>query len=213
MGIVESVRILLRRYPLPIPHLSLNIPRNPAPADSAILESILNRWSPLAFSDHAVEPEKIAAFFEAARWAPSSYNEQPWRYLYALKGDSIREALEGLHVWAKNAGVLVLSFAKNTFARSGKENRHALHDTGCASGYIALQLSTLGLVGHQMSGFDQENANRILGVPEEFTPGSMIAIGYPGDHMSLPEDLQKREESPRTRNPVPAFAFRGTWQG
>lgn len=194
----------------------MHIPRKPATTDRPILDAIRERWSPVALSDTPIEEEKIATLFEAARWAPSSYNEQPWRYIYALKEDgNNREALEGLLVpgnaWAKNASVLAISFAKKMFARNGKENRHALHDCGCASGYLILQLSSLGLVGHQMAGFDAENANRILGVPDDFLPGSMIAIGYPGDHATLPEDLQKREEAPRTRNRVEAFAFRGGW--
>ena len=196
----------------------MTIPHKPAPVAYPILDPILERWSPLAFSDRLVEPEKIATFFEAARWSPSSYNEQPWRYIYTLKDDgTFREALEGLlapgNAWAKNAGVLGISFARRTFAKNGKENRSALHDLGCATGYMMLQLSSLGLVGHQMAGFDSENANSILGVPEDFLPGSMMAIGYPGDHAALSEDLQKREDGPRNRNAVDAFAFRGGWQG
>lgn len=196
----------------------MDYPHKPAAAASPILAPIVERWSPLAFSNRPVEPEKIATMFEAARWAPSSYNEQPWRYIYALKGDgTIRELLEGLLVpgnaWAKHAGILGISFAKKTFARNGKENRSALHDLGCATGYMMLQLSSLQLVGHQMSGFDHEHANQVLGVPEDFFPGSMFAIGYPGDHKALPEDLQKREDGSRARNPVDAFAFRGGWRG
>lgn len=196
----------------------MNTPPKPAPAAHPILQPIVDRWSPLAFSDRSVEAEKIATFFEAARWAPSNYNEQPWRYVYALKEDgAFREKLEGLLVpgnaWAKNAGVLALSFGKKTFAKNGKENTWHLHDVGAASSYLVLQLPTLGLVGHQMSGYDKANANAALGVPDDFQPGSMIAIGYPGDHSALPEDLQKREDGPRMRNPVEQFAFRGSWKG
>ncbi|MEK7563368.1 MAG: nitroreductase family protein [Patescibacteria group bacterium] len=195
----------------------MNVPQKPAPASKPILQPIIDRWSPLAFSDRTVEPEKIATFFEAARWAPSNYNEQPWRYLYALKEDGeIRETLEGLLVpgnaWAKHAGVLAISFGKKTFVKNEKENQWNLHDVGAASSYLVLQLPALGLVGHQMSGYDKANANAVLGVPEEFEPGSMLAIGYPGDHASLSEELQKREDSPRTRNSVEQFAFRGTWK-
>ncbi|OGJ59526.1 hypothetical protein A2881_01415 [Candidatus Peribacteria bacterium RIFCSPHIGHO2_01_FULL_55_13] len=193
------------------------MPQKPAPAAQPILQPMIDRWSPLAFSDRAVEAEKIATFFEAARWAPSNYNEQPWRYVYALKEDgAFREKLEGLLVpgnaWAKNAGVLAISFGKKTFVKNGKENNWNLHDVGAASSYLVLQLSSLGLVGHQMSGYDKANANAVLEVPEDFEPGSMIAIGYPGDHASLSEDLQKREEGPRTRNLVQEFAFRAAWK-
>jgi nitroreductase len=194
----------------------MQIPDKPAATDSPILKDIRERWSPVAFSDQPVEDDKIRTMFEAARWAPSSFNEQPWRYIYALKADGeARTTLENLlspgNAWAKNAGILAITFTKKTFARNGKDNIHAMHDLGAASGYLALQLGALGLVGHQMAGFDRENANKILGVPDDFMPGSMIAIGYPADPASLPEDLQKRQAGPRSRKPQEEFVFRGRW--
>ncbi len=183
-----------------------------------LLDAIKQRWSPVAFSGKPIEQEKIMTIFEAARWAPSSFNEQPWRYIYATKDDQEgRRALESLlsegNSWAKNAYLLLISFAKKTFVKNGKENRHAMHDVGCATGYIALQLPTLGLAGHQMAGFAFEKANGILGVPDDFIPGSMMAVGYPGDIEELPPDLQARQESPRTRRDAGDFAFRGKWMG
>jgi nitroreductase len=176
----------------------------------------MERWSPYAFSARPVEQEKIDLLFEAARWAPSSFNEQPWRYLYATKEDSEdRLKMESLllqgNKWAKEADILMISFAKKTFSKIGKENPHALHDLGCATGFLALQVHAIGLVGHQMAGFLRDAANKILGVPSDFLPGSMMAIGYPGNPKLLPADLQEREAATRERNMRRTFAFRGRW--
>jgi len=194
----------------------MSYPQKPAPTQLPILRSVVERWSPYAFSAKPVEQQKIDIAFEAARWAPSSFNEQPWRYLYATKEDGEdRLKMESLllqgNKWAKEASILMISFAKRTFERNGKENVHALHDLGCATGFLALQLPSLGLVGHQMAGFLRDAANTILGVPADFIPGSMMAIGYPGDSTLLPPELQERETAERVRNPKRAFAFRGTW--
>lgn len=194
----------------------MDYPRKPAPTDLQILEPIKERWSPRAVSSRPIEEEKIRLLFEAARWAPSSYNEQPWRYVYATKDDGdAREKLENLltpgNAWAKPAYLLILSFYKKTFTYNGKENRHGLHDTGCASGYLALQAPSLGLVAHQMEGFDFKNANVVLGVPDDFFPGSMIAVAYPDDPKKLDEKLQKGEYAPRQRKPQQEFVYRGKY--
>lgn len=190
-------------------------PSNPAPADAPLIDIIKNRWSPYAFSGKAIPADKVAALFEAARWAPSSFNEQPWRYIYALKEDTDRKMIESLLVdgnaWAKDAGLLMISFAKKTFARNGKPNRHCMHDLGCANGFITLQAESMGLVTHQMAGFFVEKANEVLGVPDDYEPGSMMAVGFPGDPKTISEDLQKREQTPRTRNAASSFAMRGRW--
>jgi len=193
----------------------MDYPHKPAATDLPILEALLERWSPLAISDRPVEDEKIAVLFEAARWAPSSFNEQPWRYVYATKSDGqVRTRLESLllpgNVWATNAFLLVVSFAKKTFTYNGKENRHALHDTGAASAYLAAQCPSLGLVAHQMAGFKADEAATLLGVPADFESGSMIAIGYPGDPKDLDSKLQEREKAPRERKPQKEFVFRGS---
>ncbi len=191
-------------------------PKKPAPTQLPILAPIIERWSPLAFSPKKVEQEKIDILFEAARWAPSSFNEQPWRYLYATRDDGDdRIRLESLLVqgnkWAKEAYILMISYTKETFAQNGKENAHALHDLGCATGFIALQLPSLGLIGHQMAGFLRDASNKILGVPVGFIPGSMMAIGYPADLALLPEELLARQNAPRERMPRREFVFRGKW--
>jgi len=194
----------------------ITFPSKPAPADCPIPAEIRDRWSPLAFSGRPVEEEKIRAMFEAARWAPSSFNEQPWRFLYATKDDGNRRAaLESLlaegNAWAKEAYILLVSFAKTAFARNGKENRHAFHDTGCANGYLLLSLAPLGLIGHSMAGFDWQGANAALGVPEGFVAVAMTVVGYPGDPAALTPELRVREEAPRERIPQSSFVFRGSW--
>lgn len=165
------------------------------------------------FDPAPLTTEQIGSLFEAARWAPSSYNEQPWRYIYAGKNDAGRTELESLLVegnaWAKNAGLLIVSFAKKTFAKNGKPNRHYLHDTGAASFAITLQATSMGLISHQMSGFAVDKANSVLGVPDDFEPGSMMAVGNAADVSTFPEDMQQRDKAPRGRNPRESFAFPG----
>lgn len=192
-------------------------PYNPVPTDLPVIEPIRERWSPLSFSDRPIEEAKVQTLFEAARWAPSSFNEQPWRYVYAQKHDEGRDVLESLlkegNAWAKNAGLLLISFASTQFAKNQKENRHALHDLGAATVCIALQLPPLGLIGHQMEGYHWQEGHRLLGVPESFLPGSMMAIGYPADPATLPPDLLERQQKPRVRRPQQEFVFRGAWKG
>ncbi len=187
----------------------------PTPTDAPILDIIEKRWSSLAFEPAPLKEEMIKSLFEAARWAQSSYNEQPWRYIYASKGDKDREALESLIVegnnWAKNAGLLIISFTKKTFARNGTPNRHSMHDLGAASALLTLQATSMGLNSHQMAGFDAAGANKALGVPADFEPGSMIAIGYPAAPAVLSEALQERERAPRQRNPQENFVMKGRW--
>ncbi len=193
----------------------MKYPTKPVDAEAPIIDVILNRWSPLAFDPAPLSVGQIASLFEAARWAASSYNEQPWCYIYAGKQDAGRDKLESLLVegnaWAKNAGLLILSFAKKTFANNGQPNRHSLHDTGAASALMTLQATSMGLISHQMAGFSVDTANAVLGVPDDFEPGSMIAIGYAADPASLSPDLLERQQAERTRNPQSSFVLRGKW--
>lgn len=194
-----------------------SFPEKPVPTDLPILAQMKRRWSPVSYAAKSLTPDQIATLFEAARWAPSAFNEQPWRYIYATKDDGdVRAALESLLVpgnaWAKDAHLLIISFAKKTFAKNGKPNRHHMHDLGCASGYMVLQAVELGLIGHQMSGFDHTKANAMLGVPDDFEPGSMIAIGYASDAAAIKPEALQREQSPRTRNEQDVFVFRGKWE-
>jgi len=194
----------------------MDYPHKKATTNLPVIEPILERWSPLAFDPKPVEEEKILTMFEAARWAPSSYNEQPWRFIYAQKGDKNREVLESLlaegNSWAKNAGVLVISFAHKTFELNGHPNHHYLHDLGAASAYLVAQLPSLGLVGHQMSGYDAESANEVLGVPPDYGPGSMIAVGYYAGQDGIDAGMKEREDAPRVRKDLHDIVFNGEWK-
>lgn len=176
----------------------------PAPTDTEVIEVIKNRWSTLAFDNETpLEKEKVMILLEAARWAPSSYNEQPWQYIIGYKGDETHQKLaeclmEG-NSWARKVPVLMLSVSSLNFQRNDKPNRHALHDTGAASVSMALQAQALGLGFHQMAGFNLEKARELFHLDEKHEPGSMIAIGYRGEIDSLAEDLKQRELSERQR--------------
>lgn len=180
-------------------------------------EVLRQRWSPLAFSDRMVEPEKLRSVLEAARWAASSYNEQPWSFIVATKENQAEfERLlsclaEGNQEWARNAPVLMLSVAKLNFERNGKENRHAFHDVGAASAQLAIQATANGLFIHQMAGFDVPRSQEIYSIPEGYEPVAAIALGYLGDPTTLSERLQQRENSPRTRKPLEQFVFSASW--
>jgi nitroreductase len=183
-------------------------------ADS-VSEIILSRRSPVAYSDRSVEPEKINTLFEAARWAPSSYNEQPWRFAYAVKEDPdefrlfLDTLMEGNRVWAKNAPMLVLSLARMEFARNNRPNRHAFHDVGMAVGNLLIQATAMGLVVHQMGGFSLEKAKHNLSVQDGYEPVAMMTIGYQGKMDDLPEDLKSRELQPRIRKPLDELVYKG----
>lgn len=148
----------------------------------------------------------MEALLEAARWAASSFNEQPWSYVVGHKGDETFEKLGDClmdgNSWAKEAGVLILSVAKTFFEHKHKPNRHYMHDTGAASATLHLQATSMGLYMHQMAGFDVDKAREHFKIPEDYEPAAMGAIGYPGDHDALSEELKKREQSPRSRKSI-----------
>jgi nitroreductase len=173
--------------------------------ESEILEAIQKRRSRRAYGPTPVEVEKISSMFEAARWAPSSVNEQPWLYLYATKDQpelyaKIFDALfESNKVWAKNAPLLVLSLAKKNFSRNDRPNHSARYDLGAANAFLSLQAAHVGLNVHQMAGFSVEMSIQNLNIPDTYEPIVILAIGYPGDVESLPENLKLRELAPRER--------------
>jgi nitroreductase len=189
----------------------------PAPVTVPIHELLQRRWSPRAFADRPVEPEKLTSLFEAARWAPSCFNEQPWRFLLCTREHpaDFRRLLgclaEANAVWARQAPVLLLSVAKRDFSHNGKRNRHAVHDVGLAAENLVLQAVALGLCAHQMAGFDAAKARETFAIPEEFEPVAAIAVGYPGDPALLPAELQERERAPRARRPRSEILFEGQW--
>lgn len=186
----------------------------PAPADYPIHDLMVRRWSPRAFLPGSVEPEKLRSLFEAARWAPSCFNEQPWRFLLAVRGDADRFGqmlgclTPGNQVWAGTAGALILSVASGQFARNGHANRHAFHDVGLATAQLVLQATSLSLSIHQMAGFDRDRAREIWKIPESFDPVAVLAVGYRGEPEQLSGELEERERAPRLRRPQAEFVFR-----
>jgi len=188
-----------------------------AVTDHAVHDLIRNRWSPRAFSDKPVEPTVLASLFEAARWAASSYNDQPWSYLVATKDDPenftkmVGVLVEFNQNWAKNAPVLAISVARRNFAHDGTPNRNAQYDTGAATALLSVEATARGLVVHQMAGFDPEKARKTFGIPEGWDAMAAIAVGYPGNPDSLPPKLKDRELAPRTRKPIREFVMTGSW--
>jgi nitroreductase len=183
-----------------------------APAVPGVIEEILARWSPRAFSHKPVSHEDLKKIFEGARWAASSYNEQPWRFLVGHRGDSTYQKIfdslvEFNQGWAMSAPVLILSAASKIFARNTTTNHFAIHDTGAATAYLALQATALGLHAHSMAGFDPEKARAAFGIPDSFHVGAVTALGHLGDVYSLPEGLREQELSPRQRKPLAEFVF------
>jgi len=187
-----------------------------APAVEGVLPLFHQRWSPRSFADREVSPALLQKVFEAARWAASSYNEQPWRFFLGRRGDEtyakIFESLgEFNQKWAQTAPVLILGVAKTRFSHSGAENRVALFDLGAASSYLTLQAAALGLATHQMAGFDPEKARKLFGIPAEYATGSVIALGYQGEPAALEDErLIQQETAARTRKPLGEIVL-GEW--
>lgn len=189
-----------------------------ADAEYSIHELIKKRWSPRAFSDKPVEAEMIRRLFDAARWAPSSYNEQPWRFIYASKSEEkefgrLSRVLNEYNAkWATNAPLLLLTVVKQHFEGNGKPNRVAEHDLGAAMSYLTFEATANDLYVHQMAGILPEKANELYEIPEGFTPYTMAAIGYLGEPDQLPENFQESELSERSRLDIDEIAFQGSWK-
>jgi nitroreductase len=172
-----------------------------------IIPEITKRFSPTTFTEQALSQEQLTTLFTAAGRAPSSYNEQPWRFVYALKQDSeafknILECLvEGNQEWAKNAAALVITVSKKNFTKNEKANAHNRHDLGLAVGNLCAQATAMGLHLHQMGGFSTEKAINNLNIPEGFEPVTAIALGYyDGDFVETP------------RKPIDEILFKGKWK-
>ena len=184
-----------------------------APAAEGMLPVVLQRWSPRSFDGREVSPADLAKVFEAARWAPSSNNEQPWSYIVGLRGtstfDKIAATLVGFNQsWAPKAPVLILGVTNTRFSRNGKPNSYALYDLGAATALLVVQTVALGLVAHQMAGFDHEAARKAFGIPEDYELGSVTALGYQGEPAALANDnLIASETAPRSRKPLSDIAL------
>ncbi|MCX6133115.1 MAG: nitroreductase family protein [Ignavibacteriales bacterium] len=183
-----------------------------------LLELLAQRRSPRAFSESAIEPSKLVNLFEAARWSPSSSNEQPWRFIAATKEDTrvyaiIAESLmEANRRWAVRAPLLVVGMAQTTYLKSGKPYLHALYDLGQSVAHMTVQASALGLSVHQMGGFDANKLRSGFSIPEGYDIVIVLAIGYAEHPNTLPDDLRSREEAPRKRKPLEAIVFTDSWE-
>lgn len=189
----------------------------PADTQSPIHDLLKRRWSPRAFSERPVEPEALRSLLEAARWAPSSNNAQPWSFIVATKEDQadygrlLSCLMEGNIPWAQRAPVLMVSVARMFFEDDGTPNRHAFHDVGQAVANFSVQATALGLFVHQMAGFYPDKVRELYDIPKEFEPVAALALGYPGDPDTLPERYRQRESAPRERKPLAEFVFAGRW--
>ncbi len=188
-----------------------------AVTDHPIQELLAMRWSPYAFADKPVPEDELRSLFEAARWAASSYNEQPWRYIVATKKDPaeferlLSCLVEGNQAWAKSVPALALGVVSLRFARNGKENRAAVHDLGLAAGNLTVEATARGLSVHQMIGIQPDKAREVYGIPEGYEAWTAIAIGYLGDPRSLPPPLRESDAAPRQRKRLNEFVFGSKW--
>jgi nitroreductase len=187
----------------------------PATVEHPIHDLIGRRWSPRAFADRAIAPHDQLRLFEAARWAPSAGNGQPWSFIVADRfrdPEGFATMLDLLNVknqtWAQHAALLLIGVAQRV-RDEGKEARHALYDLGMAAENLVLQGVDIGISAHQMAGFDHERARAVYAIPPSHEAIVAIALGYQGNHLSLPPDLQLREIAERERKPLSAFIYAG----
>jgi nitroreductase len=183
-----------------------------ANTDVPIHDLIARRWSARAFSTKKVEKSKLLSILEAARWAPSSRNEQPWRYIVFTddnpeKLDKARSVLLEINNYAKRAPILICEITKKTYSDNGIYNRLHFHDLGAANENMFLESFNQGLIMHEMGGFDRDKARKVFNIPDEYEIGIMIAIGYQDSHEILPERYREKANSPRERKPLSEIAF------
>lgn len=191
----------------------------PAPTEFAIHELLSRRWSPRAFDPgKPLSLDEIATLIEAARWAPSCFNAQPWRYLVCDR-NTHPESWERLHGclaeknrrWAQHAPLLLLCCGAEKFPHNGQPNRWHQYDSGAASLSLCLQATAMGLAAHQMGGFDQTKARAVFNIPAEYHPMAVIAVGHPGALEQLDADFHEAELGPRQRDERAAHFFLGEW--
>lgn len=190
-------------------------PSKLAVTDHPIQELLVGRYSPYAFASRPVSEDDLRSIFEAARWAPSSYNEQPWSYVVARQDDETEYArvlsclVDANQAWAKAAPVLAIGIARTRFVRNDKPNAAALHDLGAASAYLTFEATARGLSVHQMIGIDPERARELFAIPDHSQALTGLAIGYAAAPAEAPEPYRQRDESPRTRKPLGELVFTG----
>ena len=193
------------------------MPGKQALADHPVHELIAGRWSPYAFEDRPVPEADLRSLFEAARWAPSAYNEQPWSFIVAQKENVERFQqllsclIETNQLWARAAPVLALGVVSLNLQRTNKLNRAAVHDLGLAAGNLLAEATARGISVHLMLGILPDRAREIYGIPEGFEAWTGLAIGYRGDPSNLPDALKERDLTPKPRKPLSEFVFGGKW--
>lgn len=185
--------------------------------DHPIAAVLAERYSPYGYDPRPLPAADLRSLFEAARWAPSAFNEQPWRYLVAVRQDEAEFArllgclTDTNQQWARHASALAVGVASRTYARNGKPNGTALHDLGLAAASLTVEATVRGLAVHQMGGILPDRVRELYRVPEGFQPLTALAIGYAADPATLPEALRQRDTAPRTRRPQAEFVFGGSW--
>ena len=194
--------------------------KKPATTQAPIHDLIANRWSGRAYDPaKPVSRQQVLSLLEAARWAPSCYGDQPWRFVvwnraedasgWQAAFDTLSPGNQG---WVKDASLLVLACADTLFTHNGQPNRWAQYDTGAAVENLCLQAEALGLMAHQMGGFDPDKMRTLAGVPERYTLMAMISVGAPGDPSRLGAEAVEREHAPRKRRPLSELCFSGQWE-
>jgi nitroreductase len=192
----------------------------PASTQVPIDETIARRWSGRAYdASKQLQHEQIIALLEAARWAPSCYGDQPWRFIVCDKtsdSESWQKAFDclmpGNQAWVKNAPLLLLVTAGGKFQHNGSDNRWGQYDTGAAAENLCLQAASMGLMAHQMGGFDVDCARTAFDVPEQYALMSMLCVGYAADAADLSGEVLEREMAPRVRRPLSELFFKGGWE-
>jgi len=195
--------------------------QKPAITQQAIHELLANRWSGRAYdADQSVSKEQVVSLLEAARWAPSCFGDQPWRYVVCNKADNLQAwqaafdcLVPGNQGWAVNAPVLLLICTDTLFGHNDKPNKWAAYDTGAATENLCLQATALGLMAHQMGGFDADKARAAFNVPERYQILAMVTVGYQASVDSLSGEVKERELAARSRKPLEELFFNGVWQG
>jgi nitroreductase len=191
--------------------------QKPAATEFPVHDLIRTRWSPRAFADKSVAPEVLGSLFEAARWAPSCNNEQPWAFIVGTREDpETFEKILGTLVefnqgWASKAPVLAIAISELAFAKNGQLNRNAQYDTGAAVSQLTTEAISQGLFVHQMAGFDAKKAAEVFSIPAGWEPIAVFVVGYGGEPENLPQGLRERELLTRTRKPLPEFVMSGRW--
>jgi nitroreductase len=188
-----------------------------APTDYPVHQLIRDRWSPRAFAQKQIAPADLRSLFEAARWAPSSNNEQPWAFIVATRNDqedfskALQPLVEFNAVWAQHAFVLGFAVYQLKFGKNNTPNRNAQYDTGAAMALLSIEATARGLFVHQMAGFDPDTAREVFEIPSGWEAIAAFAIGYPGEAATLPQPYRDREGVPRKRKPVRDFVMSGKW--